>query len=232
METSSSITSDNLKPIWKAFEAMDSVKKNMTNEFFKDKRGEPSKYANLEAVIEAVSEPLKANGVVMTQEIYSNEQGMDFIKTRFIEIKSGEWIEFGPLRIPAKDSSNPQSVKSGITMMRRTQILTACGMAEADDDGNTAAQNLSASIPPKANPYPTAKPMNYAPGSGGKALSEAQVYRAYKIGKVHGFSNQDVDKTAQEKYSKPVKELNKQQYDEFTNFLEASGPPQDLDVPF
>lgn len=108
------------------------AKKSANNPFFK------SKYADFGSAVEAIKEPFSNHDLSYVQDVFS-EGDKDFVATRILH-KSGQWIEFGPQRVPVKDKENPQAVKSGITYMKRTQLMSACGLPEVDDDGNDAAK--------------------------------------------------------------------------------------------
>lgn len=134
-------TSDSISEIAAALSMAQSeisgAKKSANNPFFK------SKYADFTSAVDAIKQPFADNNLAYVQNIFS-ENGVDFVSTRILH-KSGQWIEFGPQRVPVKDKENPQAVKSGITYMKRTQLMSACGLPEVDDDGNEAAKPLSRS---------------------------------------------------------------------------------------
>lgn len=122
-----------LGALYKLQESVRVVGKNKKNDHFK------SSYANLESVLEAIADSLKENNLLLTQDVFTNESGIDFVSTRFTHIAEGEWCEFGPVRVPTTNGNDPQKVKGGITYMKRTQLVSALALAEEDDDGNEAA---------------------------------------------------------------------------------------------
>ena len=131
MKTSESIT-EIATALSVAQSEMSGAKKSTVNPFFK------SKFADFTSAVDAIKEPFANNNLSYVQDVFS-EGDKDFVSTRILH-KSGQWIEFGPQRVPVKDKENPQAVKSGITYMKRTQLMSACGLPEVDDDGNDAAK--------------------------------------------------------------------------------------------
>lgn len=123
--------------------------KDATNPHFK------SKYADLSSVFEAVRGPFKANGLSVWQELGNAEGGVT-VTTRLVH-KSGQWVEFGPLYVPA-GKQDAQGLGSAATYARRYGLASALGVcADEDDDGNAAtAGNGSGNLPaqPKASNSP------------------------------------------------------------------------------
>lgn len=88
-------------------------------------------YAELPAIIDAIAKPLTDNGLAVSQETVT-VAGSPAIVTRIFHT-SGEWLEAGPLVLPAQDS--PQSYGSALTYARRYALAAALGIAaESDDD--------------------------------------------------------------------------------------------------
>lgn len=106
--------------------------KDATNPHFK------SKYADLSSVFEAVRAPFAEAGLSVWQEL-GNADGGVTVSTRLVH-KSGEWVEFGPLFVPA-GKQDAQGLGSAATYARRYGLASALGVcADEDDDGNLAAQ--------------------------------------------------------------------------------------------
>ena len=105
--------------------------KSSTNPHFK------SKYADLSACIEAVIDALNANGIGMMQKLYENATGVS-VETIFLH-ESGETLECGVLHVPAS-KQDPQGYGSALTYARRYSLMSACGIAPEDDDGNMASR--------------------------------------------------------------------------------------------
>lgn len=103
--------------------------KDSTNPFFK------SKYANLEACIEALREPLHANGLAVSQTTRITEHGAVLVTT--LMHKSGQWIA-GELPLSATKVNDPQAQGSAISYARRYTLMAVTGLVQTDDDGETA----------------------------------------------------------------------------------------------
>jgi hypothetical protein len=116
--------------------------KTNTNPHFK------SKYAGLDACVEAVIDALHKHGIGLMQRTLHCESGVT-VETVFIHT-SGETMSSGPLHVPAS-KADPQGYGSALTYARRYSLMAACGIAPEDDDGNAASKTASAQ-PRYANP--------------------------------------------------------------------------------
>lgn len=94
-----------------------------------------AKYADLAACLEAVEDALTASGVWLYQETSECADGVT-VETVFLH-ESGESLRCGKLHVPAV-KSDPQGYGSALTYARRYSLMTACGIAAEDDDGNAA----------------------------------------------------------------------------------------------
>lgn len=103
--------------------------KDKTNPAFR------SKYADLGACLEAVEDALLTNGIALIQETSLDETGVT-VETLFLH-ESGEQMRCGKLHVPAS-KQDPQGYGSALTYARRYSLITACGIAPEDDDGNAA----------------------------------------------------------------------------------------------
>ena len=96
-----------------------------------------SKYADLSAVVEAVIDGLNNNGIFLMQSTHDCENGV-IVETLFIH-ESGETISAGRLHVPAS-KQDAQGYGSALTYARRYSLMSACGVAPEDDDGNAASK--------------------------------------------------------------------------------------------
>jgi hypothetical protein len=119
----------------KAKQSFGLVLKDKNNPAFKG-----SKYADLAACLEAVDDACLANGIALYQETFEDATGVT-VETVFLH-ESGESLRCGKLHVPAS-KQDPQGYGSALTYARRYSILTACGIAAEDDDGNAASQTAS-----------------------------------------------------------------------------------------
>ena len=95
-----------------------------------------SRYAALDACIEAVIDGLNDNGIYLLQKNYDCDNGV-MVETVFVH-ESGEMLECGIVHFPAV-KQDPQGYASALTYARRYSLMAACGIAPEDDDGNKAS---------------------------------------------------------------------------------------------
>lgn len=119
------------KALVKAQSEMSNAKKDATNPFFK------SKYADLNAIREAVLPILNDNGISVLQPM-ANIEGKNFIKTILLH-ESGEFIESFTEIIYSKQN-DAQAQGSGITYARRYGLQSFVCVGADDDDGNNAVK--------------------------------------------------------------------------------------------
>lgn len=139
--------------------------KSTDNSFFN------SKYADLAAVRRALAEPLASNGIVYFQFAHADyehvverakKDGKVFpplvsVVTKLVHAESGEWVEMVLTMAPADDT--PQAIGTAIAYGRRYSLKTIVGMADEDDDGNTASGRQEPSVAQKqATKKEAAKP--------------------------------------------------------------------------
>jgi hypothetical protein len=105
--------------------------KEKTNPAFK------SKYADLGSCLNAVDKPCLDAGIILYQETFEDPGGVT-IETVFLH-ESGEVLRCGKFHVPAS-KQDPQGYGSALTYARRYSLMTACGIAPEDDDGNAAGQ--------------------------------------------------------------------------------------------
>lgn len=106
--------------------------KDKTNPAFR------SKYADLGACLEAVNDALLNNGIAVYQETHDDATGVT-VETVMLH-ESGEMLRSGKLHVPAA-KQDPQGYGSALTYARRYSLMTACGIAPEDDDGNHATDS-------------------------------------------------------------------------------------------
>jgi hypothetical protein len=186
----------------KAQGIMEGASKDSANPFFK------SKYADLASVWDACRKPLSDNGlsVVQTTEFMPEHPDMVCIETILCHA-SGQWIK-GRLAVkPVK--SDPQSVGSCITYLRRYSLQSIVGIAPEDDDGNAASGKNDTKKQPEATTAPVEEVPPQANVASHEAnieapkqstdakpnmITEAQRKRFYAIAKGSGKSDADIKK--------------------------------------
>lgn len=147
-----------------AKKAFGTVLKDKTNPAFK------SKYANLEACLDAVDDACLENGIALYQETFEDSTGVT-VETVFLH-SSGQSLRCGKLHVPAA-KQDPQGYGSALTYARRYSLLAACGIAAEDDDGNAASHRKAA--PAAEAPSPKAVAAKLTAGvAAGRAVEIAQ----------------------------------------------------------
>jgi hypothetical protein len=114
-----------------------------------------TRYAKLEVCIDAVLDALNNNGIMLTQKTSLCEDGV-IVETIFLH-ESGEQMSSGQLHVPAA-KHDPQGYGSALTYARRYSLMTACGLAPEDDDGNAATRPFREPPTTASTPAPVAKP--------------------------------------------------------------------------
>lgn len=93
-------------------------------------------FAELDSIVSEVRPFLMAHGLAAIQETISQDSVVGVV-TRIVHA-SGQWIEMGPLWLPA--SGDARAIGSAITYGRRYSLLAALGLAAGeDDDGSQTA---------------------------------------------------------------------------------------------
>lgn len=117
----------------KAQSAMVGAKKDSANPFFK------SNYADLAAVMAAISKPFADNGLSFIQSPGFDEARI-VVTTRIMHA-SGQWIEGDTVLPPTKNDA--QGYGSAITYAKRYGLQAMAGVPSVDDDGNGASKNAT-----------------------------------------------------------------------------------------
>lgn len=129
----------------KAQKEFEPARKDATNPHFR------SKYANLSACVDAVKDALNNNGIALLQPTHECADGV-IVETVFLH-ESGEQFSAGKLHFPAS-KQDAQGYMSALTYARRGSLLSACGIAPEDDDGNDAVKSAPKAPAKKAEPKP------------------------------------------------------------------------------
>lgn len=114
----------------KAQSAMGNASKDAKNPFFK------SKYADLNAIREAVLPALNANNISVLQ-LTGQDQGKDVVMTTLMH-SSGEYIVSTTPIVCAKQN-DPQALGSAISYARRYGLQAMLCVGAEDDDGNAGS---------------------------------------------------------------------------------------------
>lgn len=98
----------------------------------KNAQSHHSKYADLNAILDAVEPILLENGMILLQPIQCNN-----VCTQIIDIDSGTMIE-SCMELPT--NLTPQQMGSAITYFRRYTLQSSMSLQSVDDDGEKASK--------------------------------------------------------------------------------------------
>lgn len=107
--------------------------KNSDNPYFK------SKYADLNALLDLVEEPLANNGLILVQPVSDG-----CVTSEIIEVETGEAVCSSFIKLP--ELNDPQKLGSAITYFRRYTLQSMLALAADDDDGNKASNKKQAPL--------------------------------------------------------------------------------------
>lgn len=118
----------------------------------KNRKAMYGRYADLEAVLQAVEDALSNEGLIIEQGGVQLE-GHPYLRTTLWHAETGQKL-VSDIPIVAKDPYDPQKIGGSITYARRYGISAMLTLvADDDDDGNTAAgKNRDGSAPKPAQP--------------------------------------------------------------------------------
>lgn len=116
------------KAMAKAQGEIENASKNAKNPHFR------SKYADLAEVLNTVRPVMSANGISISQ-FPAFEQGIASVET-IVMHSSGEWMS-GVSSAPVS-KQDAQGVGSALTYLRRYSLAAIAGIAQEDDDANSA----------------------------------------------------------------------------------------------
>lgn len=101
-----------------------------------------NKFASLAAIRNAVVPVFSKHGLSVMQELTTDELGVSC--TTIIQHESGQWMEFGPLTMPA-NKPDAQGLGSAATYCRRYALqAVAAVVGDEDEDGNEASKPSAA----------------------------------------------------------------------------------------
>jgi hypothetical protein len=183
---------------------MEFAKKDSTNPHFK------SKYADLASVIDAVRKPLASNGLSYVQ--YAESQGNDQYLVTQLMHSSGEWLSSRLKLILSKQDM--QALGASLTYARRFGLSAMVGIAQDDDDGETAVGRPAQTQPVSTTPQktqgvateskPTEKQMNRLYAIAKSKQAKGDDITAYMV---HHFKETDENNLTVNEYNQLCKSL-------------------------
>ncbi len=105
-------------------------------------------YADLASVWDAIREPLSKNGLSIVQEPVEAPDGKVKLRTTLLHSSGQRMVS--EFTMPVAQPNNPQAVGSALTYARRYTLMSVCGVAPEDDDGNSGSGNKSKPVDTKA----------------------------------------------------------------------------------
>jgi len=127
------------------------LSKDQTNPFYK------RNYTDINAVLDAIRDPLKEVGLVVTQNptIIDNEKGLETYLVNLNDMVDGKYEtirSFTPFILAKQDM---QGLGSAITYARRYALVSMLGLEQEDDDGNKSIKKEPVKIgnENKGNPF-------------------------------------------------------------------------------
>jgi|TARA_R100000081_G_C4754873_1_gene136506 hypothetical protein len=136
-----------IKILMEARADIEPIKKSGTNPHF------GNKYATLESVIEAVTEPLQKHGFLLMHRTISNEHGKS-ITTELVHESGESFVTAIPLVLGKNDM---QGLGSAITYARRYGIMSLLNLPAEDDDGEQNRKGTAQKLAPVDAPAPETK---------------------------------------------------------------------------
>ena len=136
-----------IKILMEARADIEPIKKSGTNPHF------GNKYATLESVIEAVTEPLQKHGFLLMHRTISNEHGKS-ITTELVHESGESFVTAIPLVLGKNDM---QGLGSATTYARRYGIMSLLNLPAEDDDGEQNRKGTAQKLAPVDAPAPETK---------------------------------------------------------------------------
>ncbi len=119
--------------LWKAKHEIKGVTKGKDNPFFK------SKYADLNAILDAVEPILLKYNLIILQPILDGH-----VVTQIIDCENGDWVE-SRLHLPIV--TDPQKQIAGVTYFRRATLQSLLSLQAIDNDGNEITEAVKNTKP-------------------------------------------------------------------------------------
>lgn len=199
--------------------------KDSKNPFFK------SDYADFESVVEAIREPLLANGLSFTQMTDEDDRGL-FVETVILHF-TGQWMS-GRYPVICKTMDDPQKVGAALTYARRFSLSSAFGVPQIDDDGNEAAKAPNKPVVESKSEKPASdkafeNPIEQAKNKAwlDKKPSEAQIKRLFAVAKANNWTIDQIKATMKSTWGyESTSELTIINYDSLVHIIETMSAPE------
>ena len=158
------------------------LRKNKTASIVSDKGKYHYDYADLNAVLDELSIPLKDAGLLTlwgTPALTADTPRFSVGTTlRIVHVASGQYVE-STRYMPVHEKATPQGVGSAMSYLRRYLLLEAFNLTAADDDGKRASQQHEDKAPARRQVPPKGK------------ADDARQYLVKLIGEWSGVTAED-----------------------------------------
>lgn len=157
----------------KAQTVIENADMNSTNPGFKRGNVE-AKYADLASVMNAIRQPLAANGIALLHTVSVDRAFAWVAVTARLVHESGEYLE-NEIVLPVLQKT-PQGVGSSMTYGRRYTACALTGLAQEDDDGMGGPMVPTGKAPPKPKSPPLSAQQTEQPKTEKAPASEMSPY--------------------------------------------------------
>lgn len=145
-------------------------------------------YADLGDILTHIRPALSRHGLAITQELEVQPDKVEV--TTLVLHKSGEYMAFRPLALPAPEQATPQGYGGVITYARRYALMAALGLAADADDDAIAASGHQA--PPARRETATR--------GGGRKATDKQLGKLHAVAKKHGITEDQLHRGVKRDY--------------------------------
>lgn len=142
-------------------------------------------YADLSDVLAHVRPALAKHGLAVAQDIAVDGSKVE-VETTILH-RTGEYLTFQPLALPAPEQHTPQQYGGVITYARRYSLMAALGLAAEADDDAAAASGRTA---------PAAAKGSHAAPAGGRKVTEKQLAKIHALAKEKGVTDDQLHRGA------------------------------------
>lgn len=184
--------------------------KDSSNPFYK------SKYANLEAVMDAIRVPFADNELSYVQPIVVIDS-LPYVKTILMH-SSGEYIE-SIYPVIAKEMNDAQKVGGGVTYARRYALAAIAGVPQIDDDAEAAVGRNHEEKSVEKKPLPNFAPKTQVEPKG----NEEHLKKLVALVSKSKLSNEQISQMIKLRFKKnSAKDLLPSELEEVISTVEAS----------
>ena len=183
---------------------VEAPKKNKTNPHLK------SKYADLQALIDAITPALAKCDMTFLQDTVTNEKGETGAWTMLLH-ESGQYVEFNPVFIP-NSNKNAHQEGSALSYAKRYSLSLAAGVASDDDDDAAAIVPTDNGRPtytrPTSKPKPKPEP---APAKPVAKMTNDTLDKIKNVWESKALAPELIDKQTDKYFKLPLRELSEEQ---------------------